>query len=339
MAVIMAASGAGRPMEPAESRRVPTNSSVGLPSASAVPTPIVATAGKPFSPGVLRLGVRKVAIDAGHGGTSHGTSSAHGISEKFVTLDIARRLRLEMQARGFHTVMTRRETTVSLQQRAAIANAGDADVFVSVHLNSFRSPTTLGIETYYLGPSDDDELDAIAESENQHSGYSMADLRSLLDKIFADARRDESSASRQRSSTRSSIGCVGRRDGRRPGCEGGALRGARCDRHAGHPGRSVVSVDSHEAERLGTQTTGSKSRPRLRLAWTLRSSTRMNDSRKGRTDVATDTRTNDGVLSVGIDLGTSRSAISSSTGEQFVVDSFVGWPTTSWLARSLGAIS
>ena len=43
--------------------------------------------------------------------------------------------------------------------------------------------------------------------------------------------------------------------------------------------------------------------------------------------MAADTRTNDGVLSVGIDLGTSRSAISSSTGLQFVVDSFVGWPT------------
>ena len=34
-----------------------------------------------------------------------------------------------------------------------------------------------------------------------------------------------------------------------------------------------------------------------------------------------------GMLNVGIDLGTSRSAISSSTGEQFMVDSFVGWPT------------
>ena len=34
-----------------------------------------------------------------------------------------------------------------------------------------------------------------------------------------------------------------------------------------------------------------------------------------------------GVLNVGIDLGTSRSAISGSTGDQFVVDSFVGWPT------------
>ena len=192
--LMLAASGAGRPTEPdASSRRMPTKSSVGPRSDPSAPAPVLATAGKPFSPGVLGLGVRKVAIDAGHGGANHGTSSADGVSEKFVTLDIARRLQLEMQARGFHTVMTREaDETVSLQQRAAIANAGDADVFVSVHLNSFRSPTTLGIETYYLGPSDDDELDAIAERENQHSGYSMADLRTLLDKIFTDARRDES---------------------------------------------------------------------------------------------------------------------------------------------------
>ena len=108
MAVILAAFGAGRPTEPAaSSRRMPTNSSVGPRSAPAAPTPVVTTAGKPFSPGVLGLGVRKVAIDAGHGGTNHGTSSADGVSEKFVTLDIARRLRLEMQARGFQTVMTR----------------------------------------------------------------------------------------------------------------------------------------------------------------------------------------------------------------------------------------
>jgi N-acetylmuramoyl-L-alanine amidase len=194
LAVMMAAAGAWRPAEPATgSRRMPSKNSSGPGSAPAASLPVVATAGKPFSPGVLGLGVRKVAIDAGHGGTNHGTSSADGVSEKFVTLDIARRLRLEMQARGFHTVMTREgDETVSLQQRAAIANAGDADVFVSVHLNSFESPTTLGIETYYLGPSDDDTLDAIAERENQHSGYSMADLRTLLDKIFTDARRDES---------------------------------------------------------------------------------------------------------------------------------------------------
>jgi rod shape-determining protein MreB len=42
---------------------------------------------------------------------------------------------------------------------------------------------------------------------------------------------------------------------------------------------------------------------------------------------AAEKQTNGGVLNVGIDLGTSRSAISSSNGDQFVVDSFVGWPT------------
>ena len=43
--------------------------------------------------------------------------------------------------------------------------------------------------------------------------------------------------------------------------------------------------------------------------------------------MATNTASNEGILSVGIDLGTSRSAISSSNGERFEVDSFVGWPT------------
>jgi rod shape-determining protein MreB len=51
------------------------------------------------------------------------------------------------------------------------------------------------------------------------------------------------------------------------------------------------------------------------------------NQQKGQEDVAADTHINEGILSVGIDLGTSRSAISTSTGQQFVVDSFVGWPT------------
>jgi N-acetylmuramoyl-L-alanine amidase len=156
------------------------------------PATLAATA-RPFSPGVLGLTVRRVVIDAGHGGASRGTVSADGVAEDFVTLDIARRMRTEMHRRGFTTVMTREaDETVSLQRRAAIANTGAADVFVSIHLNAFRSTSTVGIETYYLGPSDGDEPDAVAERENEHTGYSMADLRTLLDKIFTDARRDQS---------------------------------------------------------------------------------------------------------------------------------------------------
>ncbi|MBM3772517.1 MAG: N-acetylmuramoyl-L-alanine amidase [Acidimicrobiia bacterium] len=84
------------------------------------------------------------------------------------------------------------DASVSLQERAALANAMHGDVFVSIHLNSLQPASAKGIETYYLGPSDGPEHDAIAAKENQHSGYSLADLRSLLERIYADARRDES---------------------------------------------------------------------------------------------------------------------------------------------------
>jgi N-acetylmuramoyl-L-alanine amidase len=144
-------------------------------------------------PGVLALSVRRVIIDAGHGGSSLGTSSASGVQEKDLTLDIARRMQQLVVAQGLEAVMTRgTDETVSLQQRAARANDGRGDIFVSIHLNWLASPSAQGIETYHLGPSDDPELDAVAERENQHSGYSLSDLRVLLERIYTDARRDQS---------------------------------------------------------------------------------------------------------------------------------------------------
>jgi N-acetylmuramoyl-L-alanine amidase len=146
-----------------------------------------------FAPGVLALGVRRVIIDAGHGGVSAGTSAASGVDEKTLTLDIAQRMYRRMIALGYEAVLTRQsDETISLQQRAAIANERKGDVFVSIHLNSFEPASARGIETYYVGPSDDPALNAMAERENQHSGYSLSDMRSLLERIFADARRDES---------------------------------------------------------------------------------------------------------------------------------------------------
>jgi N-acetylmuramoyl-L-alanine amidase len=52
--------------------------------------------------------------------------------------------------------------------------------------------TSHGVETYYLGPTSDPKLTKLAAEENTMSGYSMADLRKLLDGVYADARRDES---------------------------------------------------------------------------------------------------------------------------------------------------
>jgi N-acetylmuramoyl-L-alanine amidase len=146
-----------------------------------------------FSHAVLGLGVRRVIIDAGHGGDDPGATSVTGLTEKVVTLDIAQRLRSLVVNRGFEAVMTRdADETMSLEARAAVANTQRGDVFVSIHLNSFEDEGTRGVETYYVGPNGSRELDAFAERENRNAGYSLADLRTLLERVFADALRDES---------------------------------------------------------------------------------------------------------------------------------------------------
>ena len=147
---------------------------------------------QPVNVAALALAVRRVVIDAGHGGTSLGTAAASGLQEKEITLDIAERLRTRLAGNGLTVLMTRAgDDTVSLQQRSEIANAGRGDIFVSIHVNSL-TPKSRGIETYYLGPSEHPAADAIAAEENRDSGYSLADLRTLLDGIYVDARRGES---------------------------------------------------------------------------------------------------------------------------------------------------
>jgi N-acetylmuramoyl-L-alanine amidase len=147
---------------------------------------------EPLNVASLALAVRRVVIDAGHGGTSLGTSSQAGLLEKNVTLDIAERLRQRVAAAGLTVLMTRKgDESVSLQERSEMANRGQGDIFVSIHVNAM-APRNRGIETYYLGPSGAPADDAIAAHENRDAGYSLADLRTLLDRIYLDARKDES---------------------------------------------------------------------------------------------------------------------------------------------------
>jgi len=198
--VAMAIASAGVARWPASARAVPDSvvATVGHAQAApnAAPDPSFLSRqvlSRQVHPGVLDLSVRRVVVDAGHGGDNWGTSSADGVNEKDVTLDIAERVRQLVVQRGFEAVMTRTaDETRSLQERAATANRRHGDIFVSIHLNSLRPSSARGIETYYLGPSDGPEFDAIAAAENRQSGYSLSDIRSLLEKIYTDARRGES---------------------------------------------------------------------------------------------------------------------------------------------------
>lgn len=148
----------------------------------------------PVSAEAFPLAVRKIVIDPGHGGRSSGTRTPSGLLEKEVTLDISQRLQALLAKDGaFEVLLTRdADREVSLADRAAFANRSGADIFVSVHVNWIEDAKARGVETYYLGPTNDPFLNRLAASENLDSGYSRADMRQLLDRLYANVRQDES---------------------------------------------------------------------------------------------------------------------------------------------------
>lgn len=91
-----------------------------------------------------------VVVDAGHGGHDGGAVS-HGVIEKKLSLDIAKRLKQELEKAGVRVVMTRHDDTyLTLDERAVFTSRYKADAFVSVHLNTDGEGSDAeGIETYY----------------------------------------------------------------------------------------------------------------------------------------------------------------------------------------------
>jgi N-acetylmuramoyl-L-alanine amidase len=144
---------------------------------------------------VLPLSVKRIVIDPGHGGKQHGAISESGVSEKDITLDIALRLRRLMENSPFEVIMTReKDQSLQLEKRVAFANSANADLFLSIHVNWTEFREIRPLETYYVGATDDPAILKLASIENRDSGYSLADYRRLLEKIYFDTRRDESHA-------------------------------------------------------------------------------------------------------------------------------------------------
>lgn len=107
---------------------------------------------------------RTVIIDAGHGGEDGGTSSADGLIEKHINLDIAMMLRDLLSSCGVNVVMTRtedkllydrnvdytgRKKKLDLAARLAIAEKTEGAVFVSIHMNSYTDPKYSGLQVWY----------------------------------------------------------------------------------------------------------------------------------------------------------------------------------------------
>lgn len=141
----------------------------------------------------LGLSVSRIVIDPGHGGRDPGTI-AKGLSEADLTLDVALRLEKLLQKElGVEVVLTRRsDVYVPLEERTAIANRHNADMFLSIHANSSRTSDANGIETYFLSFASSPEAEAVAARENSASEREMHQLPDLIKAITLNNKLDES---------------------------------------------------------------------------------------------------------------------------------------------------
>ncbi|MEN8663231.1 MAG: N-acetylmuramoyl-L-alanine amidase family protein [Lentimonas sp.] len=99
-------------------------------------------------------GLKRIVLDAGHGGRDHGASNpAYGLKEKELTLDVSRRLKVLLENVGFEVVMTRdSDIYIPLEQRPKVANRSRGDLFLSLHFNAAGTATAAGFESFALTP-------------------------------------------------------------------------------------------------------------------------------------------------------------------------------------------
>jgi N-acetylmuramoyl-L-alanine amidase len=147
----------------------------------------------PKAPATTTL--RRIVVDAGHGGKDPGAVGPSGLLEKTVTLKLAKALSKELTRQiGCEVVLTRSgDVYLPLEERTAIANKVGADLFVSLHANANKSRKAYGIETYYLNFSKNDKAAAVAARENGTSIKQVSDLELILFDLMANAKINESS--------------------------------------------------------------------------------------------------------------------------------------------------
>ena len=144
--------------------------------------------------------IKRVVIDAGHGGADPGAIGRTGLQEKSVNLDVAGRLRDILGSEGIDVVLTRaNDKFIPLPRRSEIANNCKADLFISIHSNANNSRALNGFEVYYVSPTVDDykrALNAVRNAALDMDAASFASssptLKAILWDMIYTANRAES---------------------------------------------------------------------------------------------------------------------------------------------------
>lgn len=144
---------------------------------------------------------RRIVIDPGHGGHDPGAIGSNGLFEKDIVLDIAKKLKNILESNPLYEVFLTRDKDIflPLEERTAIANKLNADLFVSLHANASPRREARGIETYLLNWTDDEEAMRVAARENAISLKKMKAMnvqfdiiKVITDDLFRQNKRDES---------------------------------------------------------------------------------------------------------------------------------------------------
>lgn len=112
-----------------------------------------------------------IVIDAGHGGVDPGATSVTGVLEKALVLDYALELKEQLQELGHYRILLTRESDlfIPLRDRYAIAEKGEADLFISLHANTHAKSSIRGASVFTLsekGADSDAEAAQLAAKEN-----------------------------------------------------------------------------------------------------------------------------------------------------------------------------
>ncbi|MCS6761658.1 MAG: N-acetylmuramoyl-L-alanine amidase, partial [Candidatus Devosia symbiotica] len=138
-----------------------------------------------------------VVIDPGHGGIDSGAEAPSGFKEKDIVLAFALKLQHLLVALGrFDVALTREDDTyLRLEERVALARANKADIFISIHADSFQQTEIRGASVYTRDENATDMLDKVlADLENKSdviAGFAMPQMAPKVVDILLDLMRRE----------------------------------------------------------------------------------------------------------------------------------------------------
>jgi N-acetylmuramoyl-L-alanine amidase len=140
-----------------------------------------------------KVEVRRIVVDAGHGGGDLGAEGLGGIREKDITLAVAKELKSVLERRhDIEVILTRDgDESVGLVERTETANRYSADIFISLHCNAWPNAQAHGVETYFLSPAKTEWDADVARKENASVG-AAEDLDFILWDLVQNAYIQES---------------------------------------------------------------------------------------------------------------------------------------------------